>query len=126
MTKLNDKISTQNTHTTVGTTCAAAAGLGCFVGYGAYYGVLSAAAATGTTTVMGPAMLAGGVMIALAVNQTLKADMLITEINKALEETEVDFRKLQAEQKDQEVSRYAQQFQRAFNVVNERRARLQR
>lgn len=53
------------------------AGLGGFVTYGWMKGVLSFSAATGTSTVMGPCMLAGGVMIAASVNQIINANHTI-------------------------------------------------
>lgn len=81
MTNLNDKMTSQNSNTTIGTTAAASVGLGGFVAYGLFFKVLAPAAATGATTVMGPALLVGGALIAISVNQALKADMMITEIN---------------------------------------------
>lgn len=84
ITELNNKMSDQNSSTTVGTTIAASVGLGCFIGYGAYFKILTVSAATGTSTVLGPCLLIGGVVIAVGVNQALKADLLITEMDSAL------------------------------------------
>jgi len=67
------------------------AGIGGFVGYGAYYGVLTTAAATGTTTVMAPALMVAGAMIAVGVNQINHSNAMINNFNKAMIDMKLDF-----------------------------------
>ena len=102
----------------IGAGSTAAVGLGSFVSYGWMKGVLSVSAATGTTTVMGPCMLAGGVMIAATVNQIINANTTIREIENSLDNLTVDVKKIDEEVVDtQESTDFSKTLTGAFSLT---------